>query len=171
MSPVIKLTQEVAEFSREQIEDFLYFEADLLDNWQLDEWFALFDKNGIYEVPSAGEPDDVSSTSNLFYISDDYQRLGYRIARLKSKAAHSEWPRSKLMRMISNVRIGLRDGDGRAVTCKFACYRSKHHNTDVYVGHINYVIVKSGDGFKIRSKRVMLDLNSLRPHGRVSILL
>lgn len=171
MLPVVKLTHEAAEFSREQIEDFLYFEADLLDNWQLDEWFALFGTDAVYEVPSAGEPDDVSSTSNLFYIADDYQRLGYRIARLKSKAAHSEWPRSKLMRMISNVRIGVPDGDGRAVTCKFVCYRSKHHNTDVYVGHINYVLVKSADGFKIRSKRVMLDLNSLRPHGRVSILL
>lgn len=171
MSSTMNATPEVAEFNREEIEDFLYYEAELLDNWHLDEWFALFDSNAIYEVPAAGQPDDVSSISSLFYIADDYQRLGYRIARLKSKGAHSEWPRSTLMRLISNVRIGVADSGGRTVTCKFACYRSKHNITDVYIGHIKYVIVKSGEGFRIRSKRVMLDLNSLRPHGRVSILL
>lgn len=96
MSYTMNATPEVAEFNREEIEDFLYYEAELLDNWQLDEWFALFDSNAIYEVPAAGQPDDVSSISSLFYIADDYQRLGYRITRLKSKGAHSEWPRSTL---------------------------------------------------------------------------
>src|SRR5579859_663821 len=106
MLPVTPSAPAAAGLHREQVEDFLFFEAELLDNWQLDEWFALFEAGATYEVPAAGEPDDVSSDSTLFYIADDYERLSYRIARLKSKAAHSEWPRSKLMRMISNVRIG-----------------------------------------------------------------
>ena len=159
------------DLTRDEIEDFLYYEAELLDNWQLDEWLALFEETATYEVPTAGAADDVDSSNSLFYIADDYQRLCYRINRLKSKAAHSEWPRADLVRLISNIRIGEPVANGRAVTCKFACFRSKNHNTDTFVGHIRYVVTRTADGLKIQSKRVMLDLNSLRPQGRISILL
>ena len=40
--------------TRAQIEDFLYAEAALLDDWRLEEWFALFAPGAVYEVPTAG---------------------------------------------------------------------------------------------------------------------
>ena len=36
---------------RQQVEDFLYAEAALLDGWQLDDWLRLFDEDAKYEVP------------------------------------------------------------------------------------------------------------------------
>lgn len=157
--------------TRAMYEDFLYNEAALLDEWKLDEWFALFAPGATYDVPTAGAADDVSSAEALFYIADDYDRLGYRIARLKSPAAHSEWPRSDTARIIGNVRVlGTSDGITQ-VRCTFACYRSRNNITDLFVGHCLYGLVGGPNDIRILSKRVMLDVNSLRPQGRVSILL
>ena len=52
------LTTATFDVTREQVEDFLYAEADLLDNWQLNEWIALFDQErGGYYIPTTDAPD------------------------------------------------------------------------------------------------------------------
>lgn len=157
---------------RRGVEDFLYLEAQLLDDWKLDEWLALFEEGATYEVPTAGARDDVSSTSNLFYIADDYHRLKHRVARLQKNAAHAEWPRSDGARSITNVRILSEDQDqGRIeVRCIFITYRAKNDVTQTFFGHHLYVLRVSEAGLKIVSKRTMLDMNSLHPQGRVSII-
>ena len=35
---------------RAEIEEFLFREAELLDGWKLDDWFALFAEGGCYYV-------------------------------------------------------------------------------------------------------------------------
>ena len=42
--------------TRQEVEEFLYHEADLLDEWKLVEWAALFSKDGTYSVPPIGNP-------------------------------------------------------------------------------------------------------------------
>ena len=43
--------------TRQEIEDFLYHEAELLDDWKMKEWAALFSSKGTYEIPPIGNPD------------------------------------------------------------------------------------------------------------------
>ncbi|KCZ58672.1 aromatic-ring-hydroxylating dioxygenase subunit beta [Hyphomonas chukchiensis] len=156
--------------SRSEYEDFLYHEAALLDGWQLDEWFALFIEGASYEVPTAGAPDDADSAEALFYIADDYFRLGHRVKRLNSKQAHSEWPRSKTLHTVTNVRILGADADGVKVTSYFVTYRTKNNVTHTFVGRHYYVLRKIEGQVRIVSKRSMLDIDNLRPQGRVSII-
>lgn len=169
ISPVSTANQ--ALFSRSEIEDFLYHEAALLDDWRLEEWFALFAPGATYEVPTAGAKDDVSSAEALFYIADDYDRLRYRVERLNSPTAHAEWPRSDTARIIGNVRVLGIDVAGVQVRCTYVCYRSKNYVTDTFIGHCLYTLVGKPGAIQIASKRVMLDLNSLRQQGKVSIIL
>ncbi|MBY8824329.1 aromatic-ring-hydroxylating dioxygenase subunit beta [Sphingomonas colocasiae] len=157
--------------SRAECEDLLYHEAALLDDWQLDEWFALFAPGATYDVPQAGAADDISSAEALFYIADDYDRLRYRVERLKSPMAHSEWPRSDTARIIGNVRVLGVNEAGVQVRCTYVCYRSKNNVTDTFIGHCLYTLIGEPGAIRIASKRVMLDVNSLRPQGRVSIIL
>ena len=42
---------------REQVEDFLFREAALLDDWRLDDWVALFTEDARYVVPTTDLPD------------------------------------------------------------------------------------------------------------------
>jgi p-cumate 2,3-dioxygenase beta subunit len=156
--------------TRAEVEDFLYAEAALLDEWRLDEWFALFAPGAIYEVPTAGAPDDDDSAKSLFYIADDYVRLRERVGRLNKREAHAEFPRSRLRRMISNVRI-LSSGVGRLeAACNLVCYRARSGKVDTYIGHSLYKLDVSEPAWRIAAKRVVLDLDLLYP-GKVSILL
>ena len=61
--------------TRSDVEDFLFAEADLLDQWRLPEWLTLFTDDAKYEVPCTDLPPDASPDTNLFYIADDYVRL------------------------------------------------------------------------------------------------
>lgn len=157
--------------NRSDYEDFLYNEAALLDEWRLDEWYSLFTTDAIYEVPTAGASKEADSAEELFYVADDYGRLGHRIKRLKSPGGHSEWPRSIGARLVSNVRILDIRPDEVEVGCTFVTYRSKNDITDAFFGHVRYVFREDQGTLKIASKRVFLDMNKLRPQGRVSIIL
>lgn len=175
MSAVVTMTgtRDVAvnALSRADFEDFLYHEAALLDAWMLEEWLALFTEDATYEVPTAGAPDGADPQTSLFYIADDYARLRHRITRLNSPEAHSEFPRSHVMRVISNVRILTADDDTARIGCGFVTYRSKNDVTDVFPGHHRYTLRRTDAGLRIASKRSYLDLTNLRPQGRVSIIL
>ena len=159
-----------AEVTRAEVEDFLYAEAALLDDWRLDEWFALFAPGATYEVPTAGAPDDDDAKTSLFYIADDYVRLRERVARLNKREAHAEFPRSRLRRMIGNVRILSAAGDRLRVACNLVCHRAKNGKVDAYVGHALYELDVSAPDWRIAAKRVVLDMDLLYP-GKVSILL
>jgi p-cumate 2,3-dioxygenase subunit beta len=156
--------------SRADVEDFLYAEAALIDDWRLNEWFALFAEGAVYQAPTAGAPEDDDPNTSLFYIADDYARLRERIGRLNKREAHAEFPRSRLRHMISNVRILDRDADGGKVTCNFVVYRAKNGKVDTYFGHSFYGFDWCEDPWKIKSKRVVLDMDMLYP-GKISIVI
>lgn len=160
--------------TRSEIEDFLYLEADLLDSWKLKEWFQLYTSDAEYQVPSTDLPKDAEPDNNLFYIADDYVRLEQRVIRLGKKTMWSEYPRSKTRHLVTNVRILGVSGEDILVKAAFVVYRTKWGNTDVYVGSYEYSLRRtcnSTEGFQIRKKRCLLDLDGLRPQARVSILL
>ena len=41
----------IATVTRPLVEDFLYKEAALLDEWRLDEWLTLFEPGATYDIP------------------------------------------------------------------------------------------------------------------------
>jgi len=46
-----------ATVTRAEVEDFLFHEADLLDNWKLDDWLGLLTDSAEYYVPPNDKPD------------------------------------------------------------------------------------------------------------------
>jgi p-cumate 2,3-dioxygenase beta subunit len=158
-------------FTRPEIEDFLFLEAALLDDWQLNDWLGLYTDDARYLVPSTDLPKDAPPEGNLFYIADDAFRLSERVKRLMKKTAFSEQPRSKTRHLVSNVRIVEQHSDECRVRAAFVTYRSKGGHTDTYIGSSDYAIVRRPEGLRIRSKRCTLDHDALRPQGRISIIL
>ena len=88
---------------RERVEEFLFREAALLDDWKLDEWVNLFTDDARYVVPSTDMPEG-NPGRDLVLIDDDIVRLRARASRLNSRFAHRENPRSRTRRFVSNVR-------------------------------------------------------------------
>ena len=160
-----------AHVTRAEVEDLLYHEAELLDTWQLHEWLALFTEDGSYYVPSVDLPRTASSDDSLFYIADDSVRLRERVIRLMKKTAHSEYPRSRTRHLVSNVRILEANADEIRIAAAFVTYRIKFGSSDAYVGSTHYRLRRIDGQLRIVEKRCFLDLEALRPHGRVSIIL
>ena len=52
--------------TRQEIEEFLYQEAELLDTWQMQAWADLFSADGTYVIPPIGSPDADFKTVTLF---------------------------------------------------------------------------------------------------------
>ncbi|HRH85509.1 MAG TPA: aromatic-ring-hydroxylating dioxygenase subunit beta [Rubrivivax sp.] len=160
-----------APVTRAEAEDLLFEEADLLDQWKLEQWLALYTEDAAYLVPSTDLPADADPAKALFYIADDHQRMHERVVRLMKKSAHSEWPRSRTRHLVSNVRVGVAQGDETPVSAAFVTFRTKNGTTDTYMGRLRYRVKRVDGALRIREKRCELDLDGLRPHGRVSIIL
>jgi len=156
--------------TRAQIEDFLYAEAALLDEWRLQEWLELLTEDVTYAVPATDVPEG-DAKSTLFLIADDALRVHSRVRQLLGKSAWAENPRSRTRRLISNVRIRETDGETIRVTANFVVYRMRMDQVDTYVGRYEYTLVQRDGQLKIRERKAILDLEALRPHGKVSFIL
>jgi len=156
---------------RLRVEELLFTEADLLDSWKLESWLALFTEDAHYYVPPSDVDGDTATPDTaLFYIMDDPVRMRERVVRLSKIGAHSEHPRSKVRHLVTNVRVE-RDGDIIRSRSSFIVSRAKDITHDLFVGHYLHEIVDQGDELKIRKKTCVLDMEALRPHARISIIL
>jgi p-cumate 2,3-dioxygenase subunit beta len=157
--------------SRGEVEEFLIHEAALLDEWKLEEWLTLVTEDGKYLVPSLDSPSSDHRTA-LFLISDDRRNLGSRVKQLLGQTTWAEFPRSRTRRLVSNARILEQAEDWVKVTANFAVWRFQHEATDCYVGRYMNVLVRGpGGGLMFRERRAILDLETLRPHGKLSFIL
>jgi len=163
-------TSTVHGITRAEVEEFLYEEAALLDAWRLREWLGLLTDDATYEVPSTDMPDGDARTT-LFLVADNRERLRSRVNQLLGKTAWAENPRSRTRRLITNVRVLDADGDTIRVTANFVVYRMRVEQVDTYVGRYEYTLVRHDGALRIRRRRAILDLEALRPHGKISIIL
>lgn len=156
--------------SRESVENFLFAEATLLDEWRLDEWLSLFDEErGAYYIPTEDAP-NADPNRALYLIADDMVRLRTRVSQLMSGLTWAENPKSRTCRLLSNVQIAGREDDLLIVKANFVVYRMRFQNIDPYIGKYTYKLLPVGDSFKIIERRTTLDLEALRPHGKVSFI-
>lgn len=162
---------EAAQVTRQEVEDFLYEEAALLDAWRLDDWLALLTEDAVYRVPSNDRPDN-DPRDTLFTIADDIRRIRARVTRLKDRSAHAEYPPSRTRRTISNVRITGRDGAALEVEANFIIHRfRREERIREYVGHYRYELRTEGRRFKIAKREAIIDAMELGSLSSVSFIL
>jgi p-cumate 2,3-dioxygenase subunit beta len=156
--------------TRQEVEDLLYREAALLDEWRLEEWLEMLTDDAIYQVPSTDAPEG-DARNTLYIIADDALRIRSRVKQLLGKLAWAENPHSRTRRMITNVRVVRVDGDDVLVTANFVVHRMRYETVDTYVGRYDYRLAHFGNTLKIRERRTILDNEALRPHGKISFIL
>jgi p-cumate 2,3-dioxygenase subunit alpha len=153
------------------VERFLYADADLLDGWHLHEWLATFTADGRYIVPATDLPEG-DTARDLVLVNDDRFLLEQRVNSLLTRAAHAEYPHSRTRRLVTNIQAWQVPGGAQLrVTANFAIYRMRPDVFDTYVGQYRLLLEGTAPPFKMRERRSVLDLDALRPQGKVSILL
>ena len=155
---------------RLEVEGLLYHEAALLDEWRLEEWLALFTPDCRYVIPTTDFPEAAPARDGVF-VDDDWARLQGRVTRLKSRHAHREYPYSRTRHIVSNVRLTGTGADEITAEANFVVYRIRSGQVAPYIGHYEYTLTQTPGGLRIRHKRAVLDLETLRDHGAVSIIL
>lgn len=158
------------QITRQDVVDFLYNEAKLLDEWKLLEWAELFTNDGTYQVPPLGKPDADPKTA-MYYINDNRSRIQDRAERLLKKEAHVEYPHSTTLRNYHNIKVYDLDKNVIRVECNFTTHRTKREVVDYFIGRHQYELVIFNGELKIKSKKVILHLDSLRPQGKISLIL
>jgi biphenyl 2,3-dioxygenase subunit beta len=151
---------------RREIEEFLYFEAELLDDRKLREWFELLADDIRYWMPIRHNllerPEDIrdelSKPGEGFYFDDDRKSLKIRVERAYARNAWAEMPPSRTRHLITNIRIKKDDGREIEVHSNFLVYRTRMENDqDMFVGERQDVLRRIDGGFKIAKRTIILD--------------
>ncbi len=140
-----------------ELQEFIEHEANLLDEQRFDEWLELFADDGIYWVPARPGQESPLTHVSLFY--DDKPTLRIRVERLKHPKIHSQTPRSKTVRLVSNFRLAPQSGDPaeHCVTSKFVLLEDRPGvERRLFGGRYTHRLRAVPDGLRIVSKRVDL---------------
>lgn len=152
-----------------EVEQFLYLEARLLDDWNLDSWLKLYTLDARYVVPTTDLPNG-DPASDLVFIDDDYRRMAGRVVRLKSRHAHREYPWSRTRRFIGNVMVTGVNGDEIEATASVAVWRFRAGESAPYVGRYDVRLRRVDGQLRLIYKRAILDQEELSDHGALSII-
>jgi benzoate/toluate 1,2-dioxygenase beta subunit len=135
-------------------EQFLIYEARLLDEAKFDEWLSLFTPEAWYWVPSQPGQTDPHETVSLIY--DDRRLLETRVRRLASPRIYSQEPRSRTSRIIGNVTIEANDRASCTVRSKFMMVEYRREQQRIFAGTAHHRLVQSDGRIMIDWKRVDL---------------
>jgi p-cumate 2,3-dioxygenase beta subunit len=161
--------------SRSEVEDFLFHEAALLDEWRLDDWLGLLTEDASYRVPPNGTPQG-DHRDTLFTVADDIRRIRARVTRLKDRNAHAEYPLSRTRRMIANVRLlpmtGALPDNELEVLSNYVVYRfRREERIREYVGQYRHRLRIVDGQLRIAARTVLIDAHELGSLGSVSFIL
>src|SRR5580700_2414980 len=82
---------------------FIYKEARLQDEHQYEAWEALWTDDGVYWIPANG--DDIDPEKEMSIIYDNRSRIALRIRQFHTGLRISQEPKSRLVRVVSNIEI------------------------------------------------------------------
>jgi benzoate/toluate 1,2-dioxygenase beta subunit len=141
-----------------ELQEFIEHEANLLDEQRFDEWFDLFADDGYYWVPARAGQESPLTHVSLFY--DDKPTLKIRVERLKHPQIHSQTPRSKTVRLVSNFKFAPSaddPADQRCVTSKFVMLEDRPGvERRLFGGRYTHRLRATPSGLRIVAKRVDL---------------
>lgn len=142
--------------TRDTVEAFLFHEADLLDDLRIEDWLALWAPECCYWVPcNDRDADGTDPGRQVSIIYDDRARLEDRVHRLMSSAAHSQRPRSRMRRVVGNIRFESREGEVHTRS-NFLLAELRRGRQEVWSGVSQHRLLPAGDRFTIKAKTVLL---------------
>jgi benzoate/toluate 1,2-dioxygenase beta subunit len=135
-------------------------EARLLDQLRFDEWLALYCPECVYWVP--GTPEAGDPRREIAISFDDRRRMEDRIYRLRTGYAWSQAPKSRTMRMVSNVEVFAAKnndktaGGARMVRSNYLISEFRVDGTRYLSGWCGHRFVERDGAWRIQVRQVNL---------------
>jgi len=144
----------------QDITQFIYREARLLDDRELEQWLQLFDDEGRYIVPlvDGGPPGRQGAI-----VNDDKLAREERVYHLLNHWFPAQQPPSRTLHFISNV-VADEQGDGWCVSTSQLIHEIRDGDwtqvglgeKNAIVARVDYLLRRGEGGLRIREKRVHL---------------
>jgi len=134
---------------------FLYHEARCLDDrrrWE--EWLTLFTDDGTYWMPYS--LDHIEPLERPSIVYEDKVLLAIRIRRLLHPRAWAQDPETRTSRIVGNILVERDEGGELVVHSTFHMLEFRADRQLMYGGSYTHRLVRHGDSFRIRQKRVDL---------------
>lgn len=156
-----------------EIEDFLYAEADLLDQREYDRWLDLLAEDIVYWMPMRknvayrDRDKDVTAEDDLAWMHDDKTTLIKRVRQIQTGIHWADEPVSRVSHVITNIRLvepiaSLAEGEKTMTRCRFIVYRNRvEDETDLLVGRREDTLIRINGGLKIARRKIILDQSVL----------
>ena len=157
-----------------EITEFLYAEAELLDERRYDEWLALLSEDIRYWMPMRRNVkyDDTTREftregEDISWFDEGKDTLTRRVRQIQTGIHWAEEPRSRITHMVSNVQLLEVVADAEeprevSVKSRFLIYRNRvETETDLLVGKREDTLRRDGSGWLIARRKIILDQNVL----------
>jgi 3-phenylpropionate/cinnamic acid dioxygenase small subunit len=151
-----------------EVLEFLYDEAALLDQQRFDEWSQLLAEDLSYTAPlrltRTGAEKGNTVVRSTKHFDDDYLSIMGRLGRLKTKSAWAEDPPSRTRRLITNVLVwGTDKPDELEATSYLLLMRSRYENYEYQLlsAERHDRLRRVAGGFKLARREIIVDQSTL----------
>ena len=160
---------------KQEIEEFLYDEAEMLDERRFREWLDTLSDELVYFMPMMfnvkfgqhGERERTRQEKDMSWFNEGKWTLTKRAEQILTGVHWAEEPLSRLSRMVSNVQltsIGT-SSNGEAeigVRSKFLIYQNRcEHEEYYFAGKRNDILRRESTGWKLVRREITLPQNVL----------
>ena len=154
---------------RHEVQDFLYREAELLDERRYEEWLDLFTEDAHYFMPmrrnvphDETEREFTRAGADVNWFDEGKDTLTRRVQQIRTGIHWAEEPLSRICHMVSNVQVLHASDTEVGVKSRFLIYRNRvETETDVLVGKREDLLRRVNGGFKIARRKIVLDQSVL----------
>ncbi len=144
---------------REELEQFVYQENNLLDDRRFEEWLGLLADDIVYWVPNAMEDGAPGEIGVIVY--ENLTGLKARVARTLHQLNPAQKPPPRTRHFVTNIVVSG-DGNGAAhLSSNLLLYVSRDQQLFQYPGKSEYRLRKIGGGWRISQKKIHLISNNL----------
>jgi 3-phenylpropionate/cinnamic acid dioxygenase small subunit len=162
-----------------EVADFLYREAELLDERRYADWLALLTEDIRYWMPMRrnvkfGEENRefTREVTDINWFDEGKDTLIRRVRQIETGIHWAEEPVSRIAHLVSNVQViealpSLAEAREILVKCRFLIYRNRvETETDFLVGKREDLLRRPsgserGDDWQIARRKIILDQNVL----------
>jgi len=136
------------------VEQFLYQQADILDERKWDEWLDIFTDDGKYWMPADPEQTTGEGLPNIFY--EDQYLMEMRILRVQHPYAHSQKAGHRCSHVVSNVIIESEDEATGDIVCtsRFHMVEYRLDEQRYFGGKYTHTLKNTDAGYQIQLQRV-----------------
>ena len=137
-----------------EVEQFLYRQAELLDERRWGDFIELFAEDGLYWMPASPEQTTGEGVPSIFY--EDRNLMTVRMKRVTHPRAWSQSPMWGTSHLVSNVAIeeeNPRTGE-IAVRSRFHMMEFRRDASRHFAGTYRHRLVRANGGYRIKLQRV-----------------